>query len=96
MVELTEGIGIYPKEALSKVKTSKNSLVIGLPKETELQEKRVVLTPEAVGLLVNNGQHVIVEANAGAKSKFTDKDYSDAGAKVVYSAKEAFDAEVMI
>jgi alanine dehydrogenase len=96
MVELTEGIGIYPKEALSKVKTSKNSLVIGLPKETELQEKRVVLTPEAVGLLVNNGQHVIVETNAGAKSKFTDKDYSDAGAKVVYSAKEAFDAEVIL
>ena len=96
MVELTEGIAIYPKEALSKVKTSKNSLVIGLPKETELQEKRVVLTPEAVGLLVNNGQHVIVETNAGAKSKFTDKDYSDAGAKVVYSAKEAFDAEVIL
>lgn len=96
MVELTEGIGIYPQEALSKVKTSKNSLVIGLPKETELQEKRVVLTPEAVSLLVNNGQHVIVETNAGAKSKFTDKDYSDAGAKVVYSAKEAFDAEVIL
>jgi alanine dehydrogenase len=96
MVELTEGIGIYPKEALSKVKNSKNSLVIGLPKETALQEKRVVLTPEAVGLLVNNGQQVVVETNAGAKSKFTDKEYSDAGAKVVYSAKEAFDAEVVL
>lgn len=96
MVELTEGIGIYPKESLSKVKNSKNSLVIGLPKETALQEKRVVLTPEAVGLLVNNGQQVIVETNAGAKSKFTDKEYSDAGAKVVYSAKEAFDAEVIL
>jgi alanine dehydrogenase len=96
MVELTEAIGIYPKEAMSKVKTSKNSLVIGLPKETALQEKRVVLTPEAVGLLVNNGQQVIVETNAGVKSKFTDKEYSDAGAKVVYSAKEAFDAEVIL
>jgi alanine dehydrogenase len=96
MVELTESIGIYPKEAVSKVKTSKNSLTIGLPKETALQEKRVVLTPEAVGLLVNNGQQVIVETNAGIKSKFTDKEYSDAGAKVVYSPKEAFDAEVIL
>ncbi|MFD2203604.1 alanine dehydrogenase [Shivajiella indica] len=96
MVELTESIGIYPKESLSKVKTSKNSLAIGIPKETALQEKRIVLTPEAVSLLVNNGQQVIVEANAGAKSKFSDKDYSDAGAKVVYSAKEAFEADVIL
>jgi alanine dehydrogenase len=38
----------------------------------------------------------VVETNAGKESKFTDKEYSDAGAKVVYSAKEAFDAEVII
>ncbi|WP_304516565.1 alanine dehydrogenase [Cecembia rubra] len=96
MVDLTEGIGIYPKEAPAKVKTSKNSLVIGLPKETAAQEKRVVLTPEAVALLVNNGQQVVIETNAGLHAKFSDKDYSDAGGKVVYSAKEAFDAEVVL
>lgn len=95
MVELTEGIGIYPKEAPAKVKSAKNSLVIGLPKEIAAQEKRVVFTPEAVKLLVNNGQQVIVESNAGLLSKFSDKEYSDAGAKVVYSAKEAYDAEVI-
>lgn len=96
MVELTESIGLYPKEAPGKVKTSKNSLVIGIPKETAAQEKRVVLTPEAVALLANNGQQVVVESNAGLSAKFADKDYSDAGAKVVYSAKEAFDAEVIL
>ncbi|RZS96625.1 alanine dehydrogenase [Cecembia calidifontis] len=96
MVELTESIGLYPKEAAAKVKTAKNSLVIGIPRETAAQEKRVVLTPEAVALLVNNGQQVVVETNAGLLAKFTDKDYSDAGAKVVYSAKEAFDAEVIL
>ncbi|MDX5478803.1 MAG: alanine dehydrogenase [Cyclobacteriaceae bacterium] len=95
MVELTEGIGIYPKEAPAKVKSAKNSLVIGLPKEIAAQEKRVVFTPEAVKLLVNNGQQVIVESNAGLLSKFSDQEYSDAGAKVVYSAKEAYDAEVI-
>ncbi|EKB49069.1 alanine dehydrogenase [Cecembia lonarensis] len=95
MVELTESI-VYPKEAPAKVKISKNSLVIGIPREVAAQEKRVVLTPEAVGLLVNNGQEVVVETLAGQNAKFTDKEYSDAGAKVVYSAKEAFDAEVIL
>jgi alanine dehydrogenase len=96
MVEIREEVGIYPKEAAAKVKNSQNSLLIGVPMETAAQEKRVVLTPDAVALLVNNGQRVVVETNAGKESKFTDKEYSDAGAKVVYSAKEAFDAEVII
>ncbi|WP_113925839.1 alanine dehydrogenase [Cognataquiflexum aquatile] len=96
MVEIREEVGIYPKEAVLKVKNSQNSLLIGLPLETAAQEKRVVLTPDAVALLVNNGQRVLVETNAGKESKFTDKEYSDAGAKVVYTAKEAFDAEVII
>jgi alanine dehydrogenase len=96
MVEIREEVGMYPKEAVAKVKSSQNSLLIGVPLETAAQEKRVVLTPDAVALLVNNGQRVLVETNAGKESKFTDKEYSDAGANVVYSAKEAFDAEVII
>lgn len=96
MVEITEGVSLYPKESAKKIKNSKNSLVIGLPAESASQEKRVVLTPDAVGLLVNNGQVVLVETNAGKESKFTDQEYSDAGAKVVYSSKEAFDAEVVM
>ncbi|EOZ95838.1 Alanine dehydrogenase [Indibacter alkaliphilus LW1] len=96
MVELTEGVGLAPKEAPAAIKQSKNSLVIGLPMEKAAQEKRVVLTPDAVRLLVNNGQTVYVESKAGELSKFSDKEYSDAGAKVVYSSKEAFDAEVVL
>lgn len=96
MAEVATETGVYPKEAVAKVKNSKNSMLIGLPKEVAFQEKRVVLTPEAIALLVNNGQRVMVESNAGKYSKFSDKDYSDAGAKVVYSAQEAFDAEVVL
>jgi alanine dehydrogenase len=96
MAEISKEAGIYPQEALAKVKKSNNSLLIGMPKEVAFQEKRVVLTPEAVALLVNNGQRVIVESQAGKLAKFTDKDYSDAGAKVVYSAKDAFDAEIVL
>jgi len=96
MAEVVTESKAYPKESVAKVKNSKNSILIGLPKEVAFQEKRVVLTPEAVALLVNNGQRVMVESMAGKYSKFTDKDFSDAGAKVVYSAKEAFDAEVVL
>ncbi|MCH6201150.1 alanine dehydrogenase [Aquiflexum sp. LQ15W] len=96
MVEIREEVGLYPKEKAAQVKNSQNSLLIGVPMETAAQEKRVVLTPDAVALLVNNGQRVLVESNAGKESKFSDKEYSDAGAKVVYTAKEAFDAEVII
>lgn len=56
----------------------------------------MVLTPEAVSLLVQNGQRVKVETNAGKLAKFTDKDYSEAGASVVYSSKEVFDADVVL
>lgn len=95
MVELTN-TAVFTQEAKAKVKTRKNSLVIGIPLERSAQEKRVVLTPESVALLVNNGQQVVVESGAGKEAKFTDKEYSDAGAKVVYSPKEAFDAEVVL
>ena len=96
MVEITESVGIFPKEAMAKVRDPKRSLLVGMPTETAAQEKRVILTPDAVALLVNNGLEVMVETQAGAQSKFSDKDYSDAGARIVYSAKEAFDAEVVV
>nr|WP_229683278.1 alanine dehydrogenase [Echinicola rosea] len=96
MAEISKESGIYPQESLAKTRTSDHSILIGVPKEAELQEKRVVLTPEAVALLVNNNQRVMVESGAGKPSKFSDKAYSDAGAKVVYSSKEAFEAEVVL
>lgn len=69
---------------------------IGLPNESSTQEKRVVLTPEAVGLLSNNDIEVMVESGAGEQAKFKDQDYSDAGAKIVYSKKEVFSADVVL
>ena len=93
--ELT-AVGLIPKESPAKVKRGKGGLTIGIPKEQSDEEKRIVLTPEAVGLLTNNGLNVIVESGAGLASKFSDQDFSDAGAKVVYSSKEAFQSEVVL
>lgn len=85
-----------PQEQLMKVKTDKNTFFIGLPREISLQENRICLTPDAVSLLVNHGHEVWVETKAGVGSRFTDKQYSEAGAKIVYSPQEVFKAEIIL
>lgn len=94
--ELAKKSSLQPQEALLKQRTGKHSLFIGIPKEIAMVENRVALTPEAVALLVNNDHQVWVESNAGKTSKFTDTAYSDAGAKIVYSAKEVFEADIVL
>jgi alanine dehydrogenase len=96
MVDMSETVTILPKEASSKVKKAKGDFLIGIPKEIDSHEKRISLTPEAVKLLTNNGLKVVVEAGAGNKSKFSDQEFSDAGAQVVYSAKEVFESQVVL
>ncbi len=87
---------LYPKEALMPIKETDHKLYIGLPKESEDFENRVCLTPEAVALLVNNGHEVIVETNAGINAKFSDREYSEAGAKISYSAQEVYQSDVIL
>ena len=94
--EIAKETGVFTQESMARVKKKGSGVLVGIPREVADQEKRVVLTPEAVSLLVNNGQKVVVETNAGRDSKFEDKDYSDAGAKVVYSRKDVFDVEVVL
>lgn len=86
----------YPQEALLEIKKSKKSLFIGIPKEVRMQEKRVPLTPRSVKLIVENGHEVWIESGAGKPSNFTDKEYSDAGAKIEYSHSEIFKADIVL
>ena len=87
---------LHPQEKLLEVKKGKHSFFIGLPREISLQENRISLTPDAVAILVNNGHEIWVEAKAGLGSKFSDKEYSDAGAKIVYSPQEVYKADVIL
>jgi alanine dehydrogenase len=87
---------LYPQEEMLKVKKGKGSFFIGLPREVSLQENRISLTPDAVALLVNNGHEVWVETMAGEGSKFADKQYSEAGAKIVYSVEEVYKANIIL
>jgi alanine dehydrogenase len=87
---------LYPQEALAQVKKTNNALFIGLAKEMDPTESRVSLTPESVAILVNNGNEVIVETGAGNGAKYSDREYSDAGATIVYSAQEVYNADIIL
>jgi alanine dehydrogenase len=78
------------------IKSKRASLYIGLPKETAFQENRVALIPEAVGVLVDNDHEVAVETKAGEGSKYSDNDFSEAGAKIVYEKEEVYKAPIII
>lgn len=62
----------------------------GIPKEVRDLEKRVGLTPAGVLALTQAGHNVYVERNAGEGAGFSDEDYRQAGAQIVYSAAEAY------
>lgn len=78
------------------IKPQGAQLHIGIPKETAFQENRIALTPDAVGVLISNGHHVVLEHNAGDAAHFRDKDYSEAGAKIVYDKAEVFKAPILV
>ena len=94
--ELAQSSSLYPQESLAEIKTDKNKLFIGLPREISLQESRISLTPDAVKILAAGGHHIVVESKAGACAKFSDKDYSESGAEIVSSPEEVYKADIIV
>ncbi|GAB3635855.1 alanine dehydrogenase [Hymenobacter arcticus] len=86
----------FTQESMLAVETRKRKLFIGLPKETSLQENRLGLTPEAVLHLVTEGHEVMLESGAGEPSKYSDHDYSEAGATIAYSTEEVYKADIIL
>lgn len=72
-----------------------SKLIIGVPKETFLNEKRVGVVPATVQNLVKKGFKVKVEENAGQQAKFLNEAYASAGASIV-SAKDAHQADIVL
>jgi alanine dehydrogenase len=92
----TTSRALFPKESMLAVETRKKRLFIGLPKESSFQENRIGLTPEAVRLLTDNGHEIWVEAGAGGPSKYADHEFSEAGAHIVYSTREVYEADIIL
>src|SRR5690349_9564089 len=78
------------------IKPKSEGMMIGIPKEIAFQENRIALTPDAVSVLISNGHQVMIEHNAGEASHFRDKDYSEAGAKIVYDRESVFKCPILV
>ena len=87
---------LMPQEERLEVIKHKSNLLIGIPKETLYQEKRICLTPDAVQSLVLNGHQLIVEAGAGILAGYTDKEYADAGAEVTHDTQKVFKCPILL
>lgn len=81
---------LMPREEKLEVARKNGKLQIGIPRETHFQEKRVCLTPDAVEVLVANDHKVVVQSNAGEGAKYSDQEYSEAGAKITQDPEEVF------
>ncbi len=93
---LARQASLQPQEELLEVGKKGKNLQLGIPKETSYQENRVALVPDAVSVLVSNGHEVVIETEAGKNAGYDDRLYSEAGAKIAYDRKEAFQCDIVL
>lgn len=87
---------LIPKEEKLAFLPKKANLTIAVLKENSETERRVCLSPDAVGLLVQNGHAILVERGAGIASHFKDVEYSNEGAQLVESKEELLNANIIL
>ncbi len=91
----TQGFYI-PQELLQEISKIGNQMVIGIPKECIRGERRLMLTPEAVDMLTGYGFRIFVEAGAGLGINYSDNHYAEAGAEIVETPAEVYQADVIL
>ncbi|MFU8844690.1 MAG: alanine dehydrogenase [Bacteroidales bacterium] len=87
---------LMPQEETLEPRKRKSNITIGVPAETSFQECRLPLVPQAVGLLVANGNKILIENDAGKPAHFENGEFSEVGARIVYSKEEVFKADLII
>jgi len=80
---------------VKKITKENENMIIGVIKDPKQGEARVGMTPENVKILVESGNTVYVDDNAGAGSGFTNEQYIQAGGEIVDTAK-AWEAELIV
>ncbi|WP_299937849.1 Re/Si-specific NAD(P)(+) transhydrogenase subunit alpha [uncultured Nitratireductor sp.] len=68
---------------------------IFVPKEVDVREGRVAISPETVKRLAGLGFDIVVEKNAGEQSRIVDSEFEKAGAKIG-KASDASKADVVL
>ncbi|GGM63079.1 alanine dehydrogenase [Micromonospora sonchi] len=69
---------------------------VGIPREVTNHEYRVAITPAGVNEFTRSGHQVFIEAGAGIGSSITDEEFVAAGAKILESADEVWDAAELV
>ncbi|QIK76433.1 alanine dehydrogenase [Nocardioides piscis] len=69
---------------------------VGVPKEVKNHEYRVAITPAGVHELTLHGHDVVVEEGAGLGSSITDDEFVAAGATILATADEVWEAGELI
>ncbi len=69
---------------------------IAVPREKQPGEARVALVPESVKKLVTAGVQIGVEAGAGSRAGFSDKDYETAGAAIMGRTELLAEADILV
>lgn len=87
---------LLPQEETLEILKQKGELFIGLPKESQYQEKRICLTPDAVNAITAHGHRVLVESGAGEGANFSDTDYTNAGAEITRDVKKVFSCPLIL
>ncbi|MCP4173344.1 MAG: alanine dehydrogenase [Fuerstiella sp.] len=71
-------------------------MIVGVPRETKLDEYRVSMLPSGVEELIAAGHQVLVERGAGAGSGIDADEYESAGATIVETHEDVFAAADLV
>ncbi|WP_319463089.1 alanine dehydrogenase [Micromonospora sp. RTP1Z1] len=69
---------------------------VGIPREVKNHEYRVAITPAGVNEFTRSGHQVLVESGAGVGSSISDEEFAAAGAKILATADEVWDAAELV
>ena len=71
-------------------------MIVGIPKETFLNENRVAVTADIAPFFIKSGMKLVVESGAGLNAGISDEFYKEKGVEVVASRKDVFDKSHVI
>ncbi len=94
--QISSSFSYETQEEVLDIPPKSKPLLIGIPKEIAFQENRIGLIPEAVSVLVANGHQVLMESNAGEGSRYTDNDFSEAGATIVFEKEAVYKCPILV
>src|SRR5690606_33702626 len=87
---------LLPQEETLELLKQKGELFIGIPRESQYQEKRICLTPDAVNAITAHGHRVLMECGAGEGANFSDLEYTNAGAEMTRDTKKVFTCPLVL